>query len=433
MAKCPICNSKKGKRQCIRVVGVICSLCCGETRQKETCADCSYYKDAVIKRNYNVIPAYSTEEMERNFDLQEHANVIEGEMCAFDKSSGEQMNDAIAIEILERLLDHYYFKDEELKFSHELAETGLRRLFNAIQKDLPEIKEEILIKIIAVIRFVARRRSTGHRDYLSIIQTHVGERVTTGLRHTSNILGKENRFMARIDLEIDEKIDQALMLMENGNQIKGEALIIEIHRKHPDLYMAQYARGVAYALNEQYDESIICFDNAINIFPYFSEAWFNKGTSYKEKMNQIEMTNAYQKAIQYGNPEDEHIKMAKSLLSDFGESIKKEHGILLDEYLRTEVLFNDAFTHMLNGNFEKAISEFQKVQKVVHNHPQALGNLGLCYAFLGKKKDAIKAFDKALKLDPTYEPAIINKRNVALLEEGECLPFPDKIKAITYY
>ena len=35
--------------------------------------------------------------------------------------------------------------------------------------------------------------------------------------------------------------------------------------------------------------------------------------------------------------------------------------------------------------------------------------MALCYAYLNEEKKAIEAFDKAIALDPNYEPAIINK------------------------
>ena len=82
-----------------------------------------------MDKNYNEIPSYTTQEMEDSFALQDHANVIEGELCAFDYSTGQKINDDVAIEILERLLDHYYFRVEDLEFSDELVADG----FNAFQ------------------------------------------------------------------------------------------------------------------------------------------------------------------------------------------------------------------------------------------------------------------------------------------------------------
>jgi Tfp pilus assembly protein PilF len=47
--------------------------------------------------------------------------------------------------------------------------------------------------------------------------------------------------------------------------------------------------------------------------------------------------------------------------------------------------------------------------------------MGICYAKLGKKEQAMTAFDKALEIDPNYELAILNKAATESLKEGEVL------------
>ena len=50
---------------------------------------------------------------------------------------------------------------------------------------------------------------------------------------------------------------------------------------------------------------------------------------------------------------------------------------------------------------------------------QSYGNLGLCDSFLGKKQAGLAAFDKALELDPGYQPANTNRMILQSLKEGE--------------
>ena len=58
------------------------------------------------------------------------------------------------------------------------------------------------------------------------------------------------------------------------------------------------------------------------------------------------------------------------------------------------------------------------------------GNLGICYAQLGQKQEALASLDEALALDPDYEPALINRKIVASLEEGEKIP---TLRSVDYY
>jgi lipoprotein NlpI len=65
-------------------------------------------------------------------------------------------------------------------------------------------------------------------------------------------------------------------------------------------------------------------------------------------------------------------------------------------------------------------------------HVQSHGNLALAYAGLGKKAAAVECFEKALSLDPTYEPAIKNRRITMEMREGE--PFiAQGIQQTEYY
>ena len=58
--------------------------------------------------------------------------------------------------------------------------------------------------------------------------------------------------------------------------------------------------------------------------------------------------------------------------------------------------------------------------------------MGICYAQLGQKQEALAAFDRALELDPSYEPAIMNRAAVESLEEGQKLE-SSKMKSVEYY
>ena len=65
-------------------------------------------------------------------------------------------------------------------------------------------------------------------------------------------------------------------------------------------------------------------------------------------------------------------------------------------------------------------------------HVQSYGNLALAYAGLGRRGDALACFDRALELDPDYEPAILNRRITAEMREGQ--PFiPDSVRQVEFY
>jgi len=104
----------------------------------------------------------------------------------------------------------------------------------------------------------------------------------------------------------------------------------------------------------------------------------------------------------------------------------------LDAYLANAQLFEEAFVRLTDRDFEKAVQLFTRVLSENPAHVQSFGNLALAYAGLGKRSAAMECFEKALALDPRYEPALSNRRVLARMREGE--PFiPDGIKETHYY
>ncbi len=81
MAKCVYCNQKKGKRPCPSLDGSICTLCCGEHRDKEIrCAStCNYKTDKQTYYTHKEEPAFYahstaffTEVMKKHGDKGKH-------------------------------------------------------------------------------------------------------------------------------------------------------------------------------------------------------------------------------------------------------------------------------------------------------------------------------------------------------------------------
>ncbi|MBT6218000.1 MAG: hypothetical protein HOI42_14705 [Candidatus Marinimicrobia bacterium] len=180
MAKCPICNSRKGKRKCSLADNFICSLCCGNTRTEKACSECGFYQKP--KRNYNEVPAYSVFDMDGNMELESYGNSIEGALCTYDEKNENKLRDHEAIKIIEVLIDLYHFKEKCTEEDNQLISNGVKHLEIAINEDLNNVINEEIVKILGVIRFVALRRTKTGREYMNIIHQYVGQRITSGIR-----------------------------------------------------------------------------------------------------------------------------------------------------------------------------------------------------------------------------------------------------------
>lgn len=120
--------------------------------------------------------------MEADLDLQSHANSIEGALCAFDTVNDNRLNDEQAIKIIELLIDKYYFGDQNVETDQQIVEDGFNYVDAAITRDLEHLNNDTIVKILGVIRFVARRRTQTGKEYMNIIHQYVGQRIDTGVR-----------------------------------------------------------------------------------------------------------------------------------------------------------------------------------------------------------------------------------------------------------
>lgn len=188
MAKCPICNTRKGKRKCNLEDIFICSLCCGETRSSDKCDECSYFAKTQTKRNYKQVPHYALQRMSDDIQLQHQADVIESAFCQFDNQLNGRPDDPFFKKIAELLMERYYFNNEKLEFTDNLEKQGFEVIDGIIQKDLALLPADEISKLLGTIyRSILRRVGNG-RDYINFIQDQVGFRGTKGARVIKNFL-----------------------------------------------------------------------------------------------------------------------------------------------------------------------------------------------------------------------------------------------------
>lgn len=181
MAKCLICNSRKGKRKCIADSTFICSLCCGQSRKADKCVGCSFYKDLSSNRNYRKVPFFEIHEMSKAHELQDISNVVESVLVTFSLET-EEFTDRNAEILLEFAFEKYHFKELELNFSNVVQKHWLERMSQIIEQDLSNIPKEQLIKVLASIYRSIQRRTNGGREYLKFTQQYVGARTGNGAR-----------------------------------------------------------------------------------------------------------------------------------------------------------------------------------------------------------------------------------------------------------
>lgn len=264
----------------------------------------------------------------------------------------------------------------------------------------------------------------GCRHYETAEQYRLSKIRNSGVKH----------FIAEINEEVEDAVGRALEWVERGHIKKGKAMILDLLKIHPGNHTVHFGLGVVHAKNKQYDEAIACFDKATEIFPYYAQAYFNKGVAYKEKLDPTNAVRAFQKVVTLGDPQEDFVREADHFVTSLKKSLLETSGVNLDTYLEGEKIFNDAFSWMQRKEWGKALDGFQRCLEKNKNHVQSYGNMGVCYAQLGRKQEALQALDKAIEIDPTYEPALFNRAAIAHVQEGETSKTGEmKMAAVEYY
>lgn len=230
---------------------------------------------------------------------------------------------------------------------------------------------------------------------------------------------------------VEDMVDYALELVENGDWNSGEKILGKLKKKHGHHAHVYYGLGVIAAFNDKHDEAIQFFSKAVQITPNFVEAHYNLAVAYQKQLKVPEMTEAYRQVVTNGETDNYVVHHAQDMLSRIEKQIQSSDGINLDEYLKVYQVFKQGMKYMESGDWDAAIAKFNDTIKITSNHPQSYGNLGICYASIGKIQLALESFDRAIELDPDYEPALLNRKIVESLEEGECLG--KSLKTIEYY
>jgi tetratricopeptide (TPR) repeat protein len=234
----------------------------------------------------------------------------------------------------------------------------------------------------------------------------------------------DKHFIVQIVPEVEELCEEAFDDIERGNLKSAERKAAYLDQLYPYQHKVKFIQGLCLALKEDLDEAIAYFEEAVQIFPYFSEGYFNLGSAYLKNAMLSKAVACFRQVIKIAGKDDLG-REAKKQLNSLKNIIKQSSGLSLDEYTEQEELFNKAFSCLQQKQYESAISLFEQILVKEPKHVQSYGNLGIAYGMLGKREKALNCFDKALSLDPDYEPAKVNRRAVEKVAEGQKVDHSD--------
>lgn len=130
-----------------------------------------------------------------------------------------------------------------------------------------------------------------------------------------------------------------------------------------------FERGFVFGLDDNMDESIQCFTEAIRLNPSY-EAYFNRGIIRRENGD------------------------LDGAIQDYDEAIR----ILPNQ---SQVYNNRGNARRDNGDLHGAMKDYDDAIRLNPNAPRVFVNRGIVHKIQGKLDDALADFDKAISLQPT--------------------------------
>ena len=185
-----------------------------------------------------------------------------------------------------------------------------------------------------------------------------------------------------------------------------EELIGQIVANEPDSALGHYAK--AWLANEQndFEQAVIEYREALKLDPQFAEAYNGLGVAYFNQDDEEAAIESFRKALQL-SPNLIHARinlaMAYFEQGQIDEAIRENERALVINPDIAEVHFNLALGYQGRHEFARAIEEYQKALRINPHLAQAYFNLAALQEQNGDKTEALKNYRLFLNVSENEE------------------------------
>jgi protein O-mannosyl-transferase len=182
-----------------------------------------------------------------------------------------------------------------------------------------------------------------------------------------------------------------------------ETLWSDTVARNPNCWMGHNNLGLALLHSGQIDGAIRHTQKAVEIKPYYVEAYNNLGNVLLHTGKSGEAMKQYQMALEI-NPNDagDHYNLSVALAQtgQLDEAIAEDQKALGINPNYAEARINLGNVFLQKGQLREAIEQYQAAIKINPRLVEARANLGVALAQNGQLEDAITEFEAALRLNP---------------------------------
>lgn len=217
---------------------------------------------------------------------------------------------------------------------------------------------------------------------------------------------------------LEERVEYFLSEAEAGRLKHAKAGLEKLTKEYPEEATVHFARGVVRVYDEDHEQALAAFDQAIELNPEFVEAWMNKAAAHQKLGGFVEMIQAFRRVLELTPPEDEFHLRAKQHIKGISETMQKTMGLTIDAFIDAEALYAEAVSYIDIEDYERAIELIKGNPERLPTNERTLTLLGTCYRGLKEWDLARNALEQALEIDPMHYTAQVNLTLLDAEEKG---------------
>jgi tetratricopeptide (TPR) repeat protein len=209
---------------------------------------------------------------------------------------------------------------------------------------------------------------------------------------------------------VEPRLGLARIGIRLGDYESATAQFREALQRDPKNLQALYNLGMLRYRAGDYDESIALLESVVALKPDLPDAHYTLGLAYTRQNRDSQAEAEFRKMIELAPQNSQaHFNLAKIYLrAGKSEEAAREQALftkLWDRQAADRAAEGKARARYLAGDYAGALKEFDRLVQIDPVSGRFQLGRGLCFLKMGRKKDALAAFQKAAELDPKLPDA----------------------------
>lgn len=219
-------------------------------------------------------------------------------------------------------------------------------------------------------------------------------------------------------LELDSRLaiayrDLCFALAGQGKTDDAKQVIITGMKQCPDFADLPYYLGNVHVQEKQYEEALVCYNQALVIRPDYAEVHFNCGIALQYLNRNEEALTSYDKALELDCQHRAETLCRRGLVLG---SLRRDDEALksLDDAIALKPDFAEAHngrgvTLQRLKKLEESLTSIDRALELKPDYAEALCNRGITLQYSGRHEEGLANVEQALKIKPDFAEALVNR------------------------